>query len=807
MIILFFLAVFLFCGLIAFGEIYYERDWPRHTGRFAIIAGILFLFSLSAFGQNTRWDLPITTVQAQGGNLLPVYAIPGAGIKFYSCSGSVCTTLATTYISATSGTTCPVSPTPMQVTLNGSSTCVSTADPYGNMGAWFQAGQYMATITAQGGSYNYYFTVGSGGGTGCFPNTIPNGCTGATTAAGANGTLGIPGPVFNVVGYGAVGDGVLSTAMGTDNYDAIQATINQALGVKGAEVFLPCGVYEISQPLTVYGFGSPHIDGPAANCVQIQYNGTTSTQGVLTVSATAPTGVCNSTSCSYPTSGLTCCAERFEMNHITLIGNANVPDALDLLNTGYTDVENSILIGASNSSVYCADCGNFIFRNDNGTSNAIALQTGYTAHESLNGLILDAYNAPSNIGIVESWTQNGLPSGGKALWLRSSTGAELAACQLSGNPISIQIDNTSAGNEIDRTCLAENGGNGGVVNIAAGVVNTTIENASFSGALNIAGQGTQVIGGSTTQINIAATARGTVIDHNNLVGTLSNLSDLSPDTEYRCLITAGTSRCLTNMPIWRWSPSFGASNPSGVLIGIGSWGFGTSESNIDVESTVSFTGQWSIEFNGTWEGTGGYLAEPAKIELSSGTPSITLSSSQVLTISISGASPPYLQAEVSSGSVQFVGSITFIPAASSTVSEIFANAVDAPGYQVNGTPLSTSNLSDWTNTGAETNYIATCTTVVDSVCTAWAPAANSGGALVGTTGTITGTALTASCDSGTASVSGAVVGSPVAVSSTTGADIGGAFNLRASVTSTDTVTVYVCGTGTPASLAYNVTVF
>ena len=79
--------------------------------------------------------------------------------------------------------------------------------------------------------------------------------------------------------------------------------------------------------------------------------------------------------------------------------------------------------------------------------------------------------------------------------------------------------------------------------------------------------------------------------------------------------------------------------------------------------------------------------------------------------------------------------------------------------------------------------------------------------LVGATGTITGTALTATCDSGTATVTGAVVGHPVAVSSTTGADVGGAFNLRASVTSTNTVTVYVCGTGTPASLAYNVTVF
>jgi len=44
------------------------------------------------------------------------------------------------------------------------------------------------------------------------------------------------------------------------------------------------------------------------------------------------------------------------------------------------------------------------------------------------------------------------------------------------------------------------------------------------------------------------------------------------------------------------------------------------------------------------------------------------------------------------------------------------------------------------------------------------------------------------------------------VSSTTGADVGGAFYLRGSVTATGTVTVYVCGTGTPASLAYNVAV-
>ena len=124
----------------------------------------LLIFALASplLAQNVRWDFDVYTVQAQGGNLLPVYAIPGAGILFYSCSGSTCTSLATTYTGVNSLTACPTSPTPMQVVLNGTSTCVASADPYGNMGGWFQPGQYMATITSSGGSYNYLFTVGAG---------------------------------------------------------------------------------------------------------------------------------------------------------------------------------------------------------------------------------------------------------------------------------------------------------------------------------------------------------------------------------------------------------------------------------------------------------------------------------------------------------------------------------------------------------------------------------------------------------------------------------------------------------------------
>lgn len=145
----------------------------------------LLLFALASplIAQNVRFDLPIYTTQAQGGNLLPVYAIPGASVSFYSCTNNVCSTLATTYNSATSTTACS---TGSQVVLNGSAACVSTADSSGNMGGWFTAGQYMATITHSGQSYNYYFTITGSGSSGSGVTSL-NTLTGALSLICANG--------------------------------------------------------------------------------------------------------------------------------------------------------------------------------------------------------------------------------------------------------------------------------------------------------------------------------------------------------------------------------------------------------------------------------------------------------------------------------------------------------------------------------------------------------------------------------------------------------------------------------------------
>ena len=139
----------------------------------------------------------------------------------------------------------------------------------------------------------------------------------------------------------------------------------------------------------------------------------------------------------------------------------------------------------------------------------------------------------------------------------------------------------------------------------------------------------------------------------------------------------------------------------------------------------------------------------------------------------------------------FVVDLTTMPQTNYACSATHLTVVTAPavgGVTITGTPT-TGQVP--TATGPSTATWQGPSTVKD---------------LVGLTGTITGTTLTGACDSGTATVTGAVAGDPVSVSSTTGADMGAAFDLRASTTASNTVTVYICGTGTPASLAYNVVV-
>jgi hypothetical protein len=169
----------------------------------------------------------------------------------------------------------------------------------------------------------------------------------------------------------------------------------------------------------------------------------------------------------------------------------------------------------------------------------------------------------------------------------------------------------------------------------------------------------------------------------------------------------------------------------------------------------------------------------------------------------------------------------------------FANTSGTPTLDVNGLgakkilrygnkPLAPGDLS--TTALAVVIYDGTFWELINpqtiagtvTAVTATAPLVSSGGvtpniscptcittaALTGTTGSIGGSALTAgTCTTGTASVTGAVVGHPVAVSASDGSLPNGFVILSAAVTSTNTVTVQLCATAsvTPVPKAYNVT--
>jgi hypothetical protein len=157
---------------------------------------LLILFPLAAFGQASRYDQVVSTINqsaVQPGGMYPALYIPGSGIALCNApaNGVPCTNLATTFTSGTGATACPLTPTPQQLTRPGSNLCVAGADAQGGFGAWLSPGNYQYTITTTYGNFGPFdFSVGSssGGGGGVNPGTPPFAVvyTGSTTVTNSN---------------------------------------------------------------------------------------------------------------------------------------------------------------------------------------------------------------------------------------------------------------------------------------------------------------------------------------------------------------------------------------------------------------------------------------------------------------------------------------------------------------------------------------------------------------------------------------------------------------------------------------------
>lgn len=154
---------------------------------------LLCLLAVPAFAQNNiRWDA-ISQTTTGTGQLLPMLAIPGVGVAFYSgCTVLPCTTPAVTYQAQAPAIACPAA-TPVVWQLPIQQGCVGTADSQGNFGGWFQPGYYQYVLTVNGKQVGpYAFSVGGssgGGGGGAFLPLAGGTLYGALFAPNINGEV------------------------------------------------------------------------------------------------------------------------------------------------------------------------------------------------------------------------------------------------------------------------------------------------------------------------------------------------------------------------------------------------------------------------------------------------------------------------------------------------------------------------------------------------------------------------------------------------------------------------------------------
>lgn len=214
---------------------------------------ILLLAAMSinakdALAQNVRYDYIAMTTTGSG-QAVPMLALPGAAITFYSCTDGNCSTLAATYNTANSTTACPSN---AQVVLALSTSCTSTADFQGNFGAWFQPGQYAYSMLINGQRYGPYpFTVGGSGGGGGNPNVA-----GSVQYANAEATSFQTGGLYNTEVFNDDNNGVAQfedtgACSGLGCYGMIPAT-------SGSTEVVPDSVTVDGTHITDYRSGAAH---------------------------------------------------------------------------------------------------------------------------------------------------------------------------------------------------------------------------------------------------------------------------------------------------------------------------------------------------------------------------------------------------------------------------------------------------------------------------------------------------------------------------------------------------------------------
>lgn len=717
--------VFLITLFFSLAEAYYERDLPRRTVIFLLAMAVAMLFTVGANAQNTRFDYSAYTVTGVG-NLLPVLAIPGASVSFYtSCTALPCSTHANVYTSSSGTTACANT---AQIVLNGTSSCVSVADNEGNFGGWFLPGQYQYTITAFSSTYGpYSFTIGYNSGSFTFPISIANGGTGQTTSAAALAALGgfplssLPVSIANggtgqtsgiaalnalgaangttpivfgntfaapvitsiasfpisVKTFGAIGNGT------ADDTASLQAAINYMAAFPSSSIYLPCGIYKTTAQLTYTAPQAPSasgtIFGEGSNCTKIYYQGSSSVSAVFEVT----TGV----SATY--------FQDFAIRNITLEGNANVTIAdLYLVRPSAIDFQKVRMWGASTTTGACLYvfsgvagkydqpiCSIFVDQsNANGPFNQLVWDGSNSNDESTTTTVISP-----NVGGAASNT------GGVAIYLKSAQGMFFSGCQVSGVSQGLNISATSAQNTFSN-CLFENQG---IASYIAGsqetITGSTFSQFSFSGAdaVLVAGGDNIVEYSLMGQPIYTTSATGNRFSYDIIIPPfydpgIGNSSDhityQNPGSGYNQVQAYSATAIPTG---------FVGSGINGMqVIGPSGWVLGGTDILSPIQITTAKS--WRAIIIGTFSNNGNSGAGyPIFQEINETNNTITISGGTTLTFSVTGAG---FQLTGGGGTQVFQGVIYFMPDVSATTSgKVAMNFADGIGAsQFNPTAAQTT---------------------------------------------------------------------------------------------------------------------
>ena len=510
------------------------------------------------------------------------------------------------------------------------------------------------------------------------PNQIrPSSTNGKTLAtygcSGACATEWLDPGSINVLAQGVLNNGTLGTPASTDtaNTAAIQAAINLAESTH-AQLYFPCGVYNVNGPLTVYGYQSISIIGETHGCVQIQFTGTSPiTPGMLTVTGIAPATPCTSQAClNQPAYGST----GFEMKDIALVGNVNVPDALDLLSDTFFHLDHVVLIGAEYTSLYCNSCQQGQIDVIQTSNNALFGVGGYVAYQTPDGLVFD--NQANQIAVNSPITDG---MAGHSIWLKGGAGGvRFINCQNSSSLYGITID-ASEGNVFE-DCMNESAGVPGSyspMNLSSSANNNTFIGSGLTANTTIYGNGNTFIGGALGTLTIESGAHANTIDSVSML--TSTITDNATDTQYRSIFNPATGTVSNNFPGWQYvTPPIGG-GCTGVLHLQGSWSTSGTAQALSPTALCGING-WRAVFKGYWTGPGGYQSLAQSYEFTSTAPTASLNTGTV-TIAASNGSQLTMATTGAGTAVYFRGSVDFYPYAGGS-SASFANGILAPSIGV-----------------------------------------------------------------------------------------------------------------------------